>query len=65
MNTTWRFSNLTSLADYLENKANGYREHAKHFKPKSLKHRDYVARATESESIVYLLRHTELTEGVS
>ena len=62
MTTTWRFSNLVSIADHMENKAREYRASADRFKKKSPTRAEYMGRAAEAESMAYLLRHTKLGE---
>ena len=60
MHTTWHFSSLDSIADHIDNKAREYRASAERFKRKSLTRAEYMGRATEAESMAYLLRHTKL-----
>lgn len=60
MDTTWKFKNIDALADHLEQRGASYRENAARFPEKSLRRAEFRGRATESESIAYLLRHLEL-----
>lgn len=63
MNTTWKFTDLNSIADYYENKGRDMRARAADFSEKSPYRKMWREVAAELESVAYVLRHTELTGG--